>query len=92
MVNAEPSGGYGRPTTVAVAFVIALGLFLRIWILGRMPITSDQAVVGLMAREILHGHFFAYTASAGNEYEAACILAEMCGLEPIQEDDPAEPP
>ena len=39
---------------------MALGLYLRIWILGRTPITSDQAAVGLMAREILHGHLFAF--------------------------------
>jgi 4-amino-4-deoxy-L-arabinose transferase-like glycosyltransferase len=37
-----------------------LGLLLRLYALGRGPMNSDEAVVGLMAREILHGHFFAF--------------------------------
>jgi 4-amino-4-deoxy-L-arabinose transferase-like glycosyltransferase len=58
--QATQSTRLGHLTKVVVALVIALGLCLRIWILGRTPITSDQAVVGLMAREILHGHLFAF--------------------------------
>ncbi len=44
----------------AVAGVVLSGLFLRLWILGRMPFDSSTAVTGLMAREILHGHFSAF--------------------------------
>src|ERR1700722_5121999 len=32
----------------------------RLWIVDHSPINSDQAVVGLMARGILHGHFVAF--------------------------------
>ena len=39
---------------------LLLGLLLRLYALGRGTINSDEAVVGLMAREILHGHFFAF--------------------------------
>ncbi len=51
---------FSRAHGVAIAFVLALGLFLRLWILGRAPINSDQAVVGLMAHEILRGHLFTF--------------------------------
>jgi hypothetical protein len=39
---------------------LLLGLLLKLYALGRGTINSDEAVVGLMAREILHGHFFAF--------------------------------
>lgn len=45
---------------VLATAALLLGLGLRIWTLGRWPINSDQAVVGLMAREILNGHTFAF--------------------------------
>jgi 4-amino-4-deoxy-L-arabinose transferase-like glycosyltransferase len=45
---------------VGVVIGIALGAFLRIWALGREPVNADEAVVGLMAHEILHGHFSAF--------------------------------
>jgi hypothetical protein len=48
----------GRPEAIAVALTIAFGLAVRIWML-RHPIgtlDSDEAVVGLMARNLLHGH------------------------------------
>jgi hypothetical protein len=35
-------------------------LALRLWILGRSPLNSDEAFVALMAREVLRGHFFAF--------------------------------
>ena len=43
-----------------IVAVILVGLFLRIWILGRQPWAADTAVPALMARQILHGHFFAF--------------------------------
>ncbi len=46
--------------TAVVTLALVLGLALRLYALGRATINSDQAVVGLMAREILHGHFFAF--------------------------------
>ena len=57
---AASSTGFGLSTRIAIALLVALGLLLRIWIIGRAPINADQAVVGLMAREILRGHFFAF--------------------------------
>jgi hypothetical protein len=45
---------------------------------------GDGRSVSFIATHRLHGHFFACSASVGNEYEAVCILAEMCGLEPIE--------
>ena len=38
----------------------ALGLSMRLWLLWHKSINSDEAVVGLMARDILHGHFSAF--------------------------------
>ena len=66
-------------TKAAVALLFALGLFLRLWILGRAPINSDQAVVGLMAREILHGHLYAFywgqSYGGGEPYVVAALFA-----------------
>ncbi|MGO8683665.1 MAG: glycosyltransferase family 39 protein [Thermoleophilia bacterium] len=57
----------------------ALGLFLRIWVIGRGPLNSDQAVVGLMAHEILRGHFFAFYwgqhYGGGEPYVVAALFA-----------------
>lgn len=50
---------------------------------------GDGHSVSFIATHRLHGHFFAYTGSVGNEYEAVCILAEMCGLETIEAEDAA---
>jgi 4-amino-4-deoxy-L-arabinose transferase-like glycosyltransferase len=92
------SPGSGRraiptPGTVAVCLVVAFGLFLRLWILGRNPVTSDQAVVGLMAREILRGHLFTFywgqSYGGGEPYVVATLFAVMgqsrlaLGLAPV---------
>ena len=79
--------------TVAVCLVVAFGLFLRLWILGRNPVTSDQAVVGLMAREILKGHLFTFywgqSYGGGEPYVVAALFAVMgqsrlvLGLAPV---------
>jgi hypothetical protein len=57
----------GRPsrvgsvlTGVAVIVAVALGVALRAWFLAHQRITSDEAIVGLMARSILEGHFWAF--------------------------------
>jgi hypothetical protein len=44
--------------TVAVAVVA--GTLLRSWYFFHTPSSSDQAIVGLMANAILHGHFSAF--------------------------------
>ena len=47
-------------TISAILAVVLIGLFLRIWILGREPWADDTAAPALMAQQILHGHFFAF--------------------------------
>ena len=58
----------GAPDRVANACLVVLagvlslfGLVVRIWMVDHLPITSDQAVNGLMSLDILHGHFGAIT-------------------------------
>lgn len=48
---------------------LAVGTALRLWFLFHQPLNSDEAVVGLMARQILHGHF--YTFYWGQNYGGA---------------------
>ena len=72
---------------------MGFGLFLRLWILGRNPVTADQAVVGLMAREILRGHLFTFywgqSYGGGEPYVVAALFAVMgqsrlaLGLAPV---------
>jgi hypothetical protein len=53
----------GRLTTVcgvAALLAVALGVALRTWFLFHDPISSDEAVAGLIARQILHGHTYAF--------------------------------
>lgn len=67
--------------TIAVLGIVvaAFGLFLRIWSLGRHSINADQAVVGLMAHQILHGHFSAFywgqNYGGGEPYVVAVVFA-----------------
>lgn len=42
---------------------------------------GDGRAVSFVATHRLLGHFFAHTCSPGNEHEAVCILAEICGVE-----------
>jgi Dolichyl-phosphate-mannose-protein mannosyltransferase len=44
----------------AAALVIAVGAAIRLWGLARQPLNADEAVVGLMAHEILRGHLSAF--------------------------------
>jgi hypothetical protein len=50
------------PPYVAVVVAVALvaGGAMRAWFLTHHPINSDEAVAGLIARQILHGHFSAF--------------------------------
>jgi hypothetical protein len=45
---------------VAIACLSLAGLVLRLWILGRQPITPSTVIPGLMAHQILNGHFSAF--------------------------------
>jgi 4-amino-4-deoxy-L-arabinose transferase-like glycosyltransferase len=68
--------------TIVVLGILA-GAFLRVWALGRSTINSDNAVVGLMAREALHGHFSAFywgQPYGGAEAYAVAIVFRLFGV------------
>ncbi|HET6965953.1 MAG TPA: glycosyltransferase family 39 protein, partial [Acidimicrobiales bacterium] len=50
----------------AVGLLVVLGVLLRVWMLWHAPLNADEANAGLMARQILHGHF--YTFFWGGQY------------------------
>ena len=67
---------------VTVAIAIIAGALLRSWYLFHVPSTSDQAIVGLMANAILHGHFSAFywgQAYGGVEPYAAAAMFALFG-------------
>lgn len=47
-------------TGVVFMTAIAVGIALRAWYVFHQPVSSDVAIVGLMASQILHGHFSAF--------------------------------
>lgn len=65
---------------VGGVLVAVAGLLLRVWVIGRTPLNADVAVVGLMARQILHGHFSAFYW--GQSYGGAepYVVAAVFGL------------
>lgn len=79
------TAGSNRRTPIEVAtkvtFVLlaAFGLAIRFYALGRQAINADQAVVGLMAHQILHGHFSAFywgqNYGGGEPYVVAIVFA-----------------
>jgi len=62
--SGSPSNPSRRVTVALVVLGVALflfGLVLRVWMVDHLPITSDQAVNGLMSLGIVHGHLGAIT-------------------------------
>lgn len=51
--------GSGAIWTLGI-LAIGVGAAERAWYVFHRPLNSDEAIVGLMAREILHGHFSAF--------------------------------
>jgi hypothetical protein len=50
----------GRALWIALLLLCALlGLYAHIWYASHEPVTSDQAIVGMIAQNILRGHFSA---------------------------------
>jgi hypothetical protein len=41
----------------AIAAAVIVGTYVRLWLLGDQGINSDEATVGLMAHQIVRGHF-----------------------------------
>ena len=59
--EANRSGGVVAIVTwLLVAACVVVGAALRAWYLFHHPITSDEAIGGLMAQQALHGHFTAF--------------------------------
>ncbi len=48
------------PTIVLVAVAVVVGTVIRAWLLFHQPVTSDEAVAGLISHQILHGHTYAF--------------------------------
>jgi hypothetical protein len=78
------SAGWVAPRASQIALTltvlaIALGLVLRLWYLFHVPTTSDEAIVGFMANDALHGHFYAFywgqTYGGGETYVVALLFA-----------------
>ncbi len=64
----------------AVATVaIVVGLAMRAWFLFHQPVNADESIVGLMARQIMHGHFSAFywgqSYGGGEPYLVALLFA-----------------
>lgn len=51
---------------VGMGLLALLGVLLRVHLLTHLPIDGDESVAGLMADQVLHGHF--YTFFFGNQY------------------------
>jgi hypothetical protein len=53
------------PTTAWVLLVVCLGgvlagVVVRVWLLVHQPLTGDEAIAALMARQIRHGHLYSF--------------------------------
>ena len=67
---------------VVTAIAIAAGLVLRLWYLFHVPTNADEAIVGFMANDALHGHFSAFywgQAYGGGEPYVVAILFALFG-------------
>jgi hypothetical protein len=61
--GSAPSGVAGRRRWVVLGLVAAavlVGGVIRAWLLFHQPVTSDEAVAGLISHQILHGHTYAF--------------------------------
>ena len=58
----EPAPGLSLRAVITGTVVAAfgVGLALRLWLLWHRPLTSDEAIVGLMASQIRHGQMFTF--------------------------------
>lgn len=75
----------GLATGAAVAVLVVLGVVARLWLLAHDPMDADQAVVGLMARAIVHGHlpaFFWGQDYGGVEAYVTAAGVALFGLHP----------
>lgn len=74
------------PAVVVVTAAVVMGAALRAWLAFHQPINSDEAVVGLMARQILAGHlitFFWGQQYGGTESYVVAALFGLFGQSPV---------
>ena len=71
---------------VALVGCIGVALGLRVWLLGHAGLNSDEAVVGLNALQIRHGHFSAFVWSqtyGGVEPYVVALMFAAFGSSPF---------
>ncbi len=71
---------------VAVAVAVGYGIALRLWLLFHLPLFGDEAVAGLMARQINSGHlsvFYWGQSYGGVEPYLAALLQRLGGSSPL---------
>ena len=68
---------------IFVVLAGAYGLLVRVWLLAHLPLFGDEAVVGLMGRGILAGHFDAFywgqNYGGAEPYVVAAVLGPING-------------
>jgi energy-converting hydrogenase Eha subunit C len=45
---------------VVIVVAVTLGIAIRVWFIFHLPLNADEAIDGLMARQIIGGHFTAF--------------------------------
>ncbi len=53
-------GVTGMVVWVVASVAVLVGAAMRAWFLFHRPVNADESIVGLMAKQILHGHFSAF--------------------------------
>jgi hypothetical protein len=59
-VAVRPATGVGRARWAIPVALLVVGTAVHLWYVFHTPLSSDEAVSGLMARAMLHGHFTAF--------------------------------
>lgn len=71
--------GTGVVIWVVASVAVLVGLAMRGWFLFHRPVNADEAIVGLMAKQILHGHFsdfyWGQSYGGGEPYLVAFLFA-----------------
>lgn len=100
--QSRPESSLQQPTSqspwqygisVIIVAGVAYGVFVRLWLLFHVTISSDEANAGMLAEQILHGHFQAFYPGqvyGGAEFYALAVVVAIGGhnsfslhLEPI---------
>jgi hypothetical protein len=65
---------------VVVAAAVVLGILMRAWYLSHDPINSDEALIGIRARQILAGHLTAFLPGLRYEAVEPYLVAAVFGV------------